>query len=119
MERGVTGQPLLARTKDGGSGKKQRVQLREQGANPLPSGRAYSLLSLVLVTGQNSLVKGTWYLPGRKSVLYAMANIQERGRSCSINCSCIYKSQLTDRDSALIKIGIDDQRINNGTNAQL
>ena len=35
--------------------------------------------------GQNSLVKGTWYLPGRKSVLHPMANIQKRGRSYTLS----------------------------------
>lgn len=76
--------PLLAETEDGGSGKKQEYISESREPTP-PIWKGLLMSVLVLVTGQNSLVKGTWYLPERKSVLYPMANIQKRGRSYTLS----------------------------------
>lgn len=75
---GVTGQRW-------GKWQETRVQLREQGANP-SHGRGLSHFCPWCWWLDRILwIKGTWYLPGRKSVLYAMANILRRGRSYTLS----------------------------------
>lgn len=74
----------MARTKDGGS-VKQEYSSEKQGANPLPIWKnpTPSVLGVgdwTEFSGLRDLVS-SW----KKSVLYAMANIQERGRSYTLS----------------------------------
>lgn len=68
---GIMGQSPLSgdRGPEGGSSKKQVYRSERRPPIHLSSEAATCLWPLVLATGQNSLVKGTWYLPGSVSCI--------------------------------------------------